>query len=76
MKDRQRDFTLWIAVPIAFLCIGVIAGRASISTHNFSPYQSTERTEAEYRRCKNAAPKGFDCVMVPMLVSEEYLRNY
>jgi hypothetical protein len=41
----------------------------------FSPLQPVEAVQADYAACKAKAPKGFDCAMVPMMVSEEFMKR-
>jgi len=40
-----------------------------------SPYQSVESINRDYKECAKNAPQGFDCVMVPMLVTTDYIKE-
>ena len=59
---------LGIALNKAFPPVGVDDG--------FGVQQTPEAVTARYSSCKAHAPKGMDCVMIPMLVSDEFMRKY
>jgi hypothetical protein len=64
-----------------FACIVIIAivVASRIWFANVKEEEPARQTEAsmqeDYNRCVAEAPKGFTCVMVPMMVSEQYLEN-
>jgi len=47
----------------------------SVIRMQVSPYQSIESINRDYKECAKGAPQGFDCVMVPMLVTTDYIQE-
>ena len=70
MKDRIVFAAALFLLVFNSLCLGYILAKP-----NISPLQNYKSMQADYQRCKANAPTGFDCVMVPMLVSEDYMRE-
>jgi hypothetical protein len=53
----------------------LISPTASTDNWYFSKYQPYSAAYNDYQACKAQAPKGFDCMMVPLMVSEEYIKG-
>lgn len=60
-------------VGMAFMLVGALIMCIVTwqTAHPFSKYQPLSNAQAAYKECKAKAPPGFDCVMMPLLVSEE-----
>lgn len=77
-KDNRLVFffiALCLTVLVFIFWLVVTIYVAYIFFPRVSPYQNMDDVEAAYLSCKAQAPAGFDCVMVPMLVSEQFMRE-
>jgi hypothetical protein len=61
-------------IGATLVIVDIAAGRLLRSKYPFSPYQSMMQMQDAYGPCKAHAPKGFDCIMVPIMVSEDYIK--
>jgi len=74
---RTSIVVAFILIMSAFIGYGL-----NISMHRpeavgpFGKQQTPEQVVARYQSCKAKAPKGMDCVMIPMLVSDEFMREH
>lgn len=54
---------------------GVLAAVLWDTRPTFGPNQTPQVIAQRYQRCKDSAPKGMDCTLVAMMVSEEVARE-
>lgn len=63
----------WACAVLIVVCTA--AWFAIVRSPPFGAYQTQDQVEARYTSCKSKAKEGFDCVMIPMLVTEEFMRE-
>jgi hypothetical protein len=89
LQDEYKDYpkpnmTLaWIALVFTALLLAVLLG---IGLQKFVPaapmpgpfglQQTPEQVVMRYQSCKAHAPAHMDCVMIPMLVSDEFMKEH
>lgn len=72
MKRRAAVLVLVWAV-LSLTAYGLITAYKA-PKYYFSPYQPTPLIHKEYLECKAKAPPGFDCIMQPVMVSNEFIK--
>lgn len=76
---QSRNERKWQNNCVALAAMSLVLATASIlltwMRPEVSPHQPMQAVAAAYDRCKAQAPAGFDCVMVPMLVSEQFIKE-
>lgn len=63
--------TVIVAVAV-LLMVTVVAAIRQEPKHPYSEYQTAEALKRQYTKCAVHAQHGFTCLMVPMMVSEQF----
>lgn len=83
MQSRGKNYSVVFSLILAIVVIAILYTvfylYANVSRDKdnwyFSKYQPYSAAYNDYQVCKAQAPKGFDCMMVPLMVSEEYIKE-
>lgn len=73
-RQGEPNVAGWcIVICMVIILIAVVPKLLPRAPTEFA--QGIKSMHAPYEECKASAPEGFDCVMVPMMVSKEYLEK-
>lgn len=69
-KEPSKGKMICAIVALVSLGTGYALGML-VDPSPFSRYQNYNDIKEHYEGCKKRAPKDFDCILVPMMVSNE-----